>query len=365
MSIARERAVRGLLYVCVVTLAACDEVSLHQIVCGDEICEGSEGCFDCPEDCGVCCGNGRLDPGETCDGDCPAHCDDTNPCTTDTQSGAVETCDIACSHDPVFLCYHGDGCCPGGCDPLNDDDCSCNNCTGDPVAVCSALPDQAVPLQTVWWYGNQSFDRNGRPIVEHRWTVDSFPPGSAASLFGTGADRQTVVDLAGDYRARLVVVNDLDQQSPPCTAAVRVTPDQALWIELYWTHPGDDMDLHLLAPGGSPRDPLLDCYYRNCTEPPYPDWGLPGNPSDDPHLDFDNQEGTGPENINIADPAEGTYTVVVHDYPERVYEDDNPVTVKIYIGGQLAETLSLSVTGEDQDWYICTIDWPSGQISPW
>ena len=43
------------------------------------------------------CGNGVLDPGETCDppGSC-ASCDDGNACTTDITTGAAATCDLRC-----------------------------------------------------------------------------------------------------------------------------------------------------------------------------------------------------------------------------------------------------------------------------
>jgi len=46
-----------------------------------------------------CCGNGVLEDGETCDGDCPANCDDGASCTTDNQTGSAETCDIACTYE--------------------------------------------------------------------------------------------------------------------------------------------------------------------------------------------------------------------------------------------------------------------------
>ena len=61
-----------------------------------------------------CCGNGFLDPGESCDpgiaaglGSCPksaADCDDGNPATVDALVGSG--CDAACTHQP--LAPHGD-----------------------------------------------------------------------------------------------------------------------------------------------------------------------------------------------------------------------------------------------------------------
>ena len=232
-----------------------------------------------------------------------------------------------------------------------------------PVAICSVDPTSTVPLTTVTWYGDQSYDTNNRPIVAHHWSIVSFPAGSAARLVGTGANRYTEVDLAGTYIAELIVENDLGQMSRPCRAATTVTPTEDLWIEMYWTFPGDDMDLHLLSPGGLPRT-SGDCYFMNCVGWFPPDWGVNGYDGDDPHLDLDDIPGTGPENINIADPADGVYTVFVHDYPGSVNNTPNPVTVNIYIDGALVQTFNETVTLEDSDWYVCEIDWPSGTVTP-
>jgi len=232
-----------------------------------------------------------------------------------------------------------------------------------PVAICSVDPVSAVPLTTITWYGDQSYDTNNRPITVYNWTIISFPAGSAARLIGTGANRYTEVDLAGTYIAELIVENDLGQVSRPCRAAATVTPTEDLWIEMYWTYSGDDMDLHLLSPGGTPRT-SGDCYFMNCTGWFPPDWGVSGYDGDDPHLDLDDIPGTGPENINISDPADGVYTVFVHDYPGSVNDTPNPVTVNVYIDGAMVQTFNESVTTEDQDWYVCDIDWPSGTVTP-
>ena len=68
------------------------------------------------------CGNGMLDPGETCDGDCPTTCADALACTEDVMVGSAATCDVACEH-PGTGCVGGDGCCSPGCDNLTDTDC--------------------------------------------------------------------------------------------------------------------------------------------------------------------------------------------------------------------------------------------------
>ncbi len=45
-----------------------------------------------------CCGNGVVEAGESCDGDCPSGCDDGVACTTDTLTGSAEECDAVCAH---------------------------------------------------------------------------------------------------------------------------------------------------------------------------------------------------------------------------------------------------------------------------
>jgi len=69
------------------------------------------------------CGNGKLDPGETCDGDCPAECIDADLCTAETMEGAPDMCDAVCPFAKITACKSYDGCCPTGCFFGNDKDC--------------------------------------------------------------------------------------------------------------------------------------------------------------------------------------------------------------------------------------------------
>jgi hypothetical protein len=84
------------------------------------------------------CGNGVIDPGETCDGNCPTACDDGNACTVDTMTGSAANCNVVCSHQPITQCHAGDGCCPAGCSHDYDADCSatCGNGTVEPGETC-------------------------------------------------------------------------------------------------------------------------------------------------------------------------------------------------------------------------------------
>ena len=112
-------------------------------VCRHEVIGGSaagvpDGC--CPAgaspgadaDCSASCGNGTVEPHETCDtaiaapgaGACPAlaACEDGDACTIDLLVSA-ETCAASCAHDAVTDYVDGDGCCPPGGQAPIDSDC--------------------------------------------------------------------------------------------------------------------------------------------------------------------------------------------------------------------------------------------------
>ena len=96
-------------------------------------------------DCVVVCGNGVHEPpSETCDtgiasgpGSCPTMCDDGVACTSNVL-GNPGTCQVTCLFPPITLPANGDGCCPGGANANNDNDCTpmCGNGIPEPGEGC-------------------------------------------------------------------------------------------------------------------------------------------------------------------------------------------------------------------------------------
>ncbi len=234
-----------------------------------------------------------------------------------------------------------------------------------PVAVCDVSPNPVQPpFETATWDGSGSYDPEGGTITTYTWTLVEQPEGSAVTMpSGTGPKRTDFMpDLAGDYVGQLVVQTNDGRTSEPCEVTLESIPAQDLWVEMYWTHDNDDMDLHLLRGSGSFTS-NQDCYFANCVPPARLDWGS-SSTSDDPRLDLDDIPGTGPENINIDAPEDTTYTVVVHDYPwTGTYSGGNDVTVNIYLNGSLVWSDTRTISGEDTQTYFAEIDWATGTVT--
>ncbi len=231
-----------------------------------------------------------------------------------------------------------------------------------PVAVCGVTPEEVLAHQeSATWLGFESHSQDGEQIVTYDWTLIRRPPGSQATLGGSGANRSFLPDLAGAYATQLIVGTASGLRSEPCLVGLEAVPGQNLWVELFWSHPGDDMDIHLLAPGGQ-LNTSSDCFYWNCVGGGL-DWGTSSYVEDDPSLDFDDIPGTGPENINIWEPAPGTYEVWVHDFPGHWFEGDNSVTVNVFVYGALAETETRVLSGDDDFHSFFSVEFPSGTVS--
>lgn len=95
-------------------------------------------------DCSPVCGNGIVDPGETCDtmiasgtGACPTTCSDGVACTSDVLVNAM-TCTAACTFPAITMPANNDGCCPAGANANNDNNCTpmCGNGVKEGTEQC-------------------------------------------------------------------------------------------------------------------------------------------------------------------------------------------------------------------------------------
>ena len=114
---------------------------------GDGCC--TAGCTsDTDSDCSdgpAMCGNGVIEAGELCDGNCPTSCPaGPSACQPSLRTGAANTCDAQCLQTTITACQGGDGCCPNGCTNATDSDCTAN-CTPETCAnigaTCGNPPD--------------------------------------------------------------------------------------------------------------------------------------------------------------------------------------------------------------------------------
>jgi hypothetical protein len=82
----------------------------------DDDCDGTT-------DDGSQCGNNEVEPGESCDGNCPTECV-TDGCSVGTLSGSPENCDVTCEYEVgISECIDNDDCCPEQCSLGDDSDC--------------------------------------------------------------------------------------------------------------------------------------------------------------------------------------------------------------------------------------------------
>lgn len=107
-------------------------------------------------DCDPVCGDGVVDPGETCDpgsSEWPclpegADCDDDDPCTHQMLTGSIEQCTAFCVYESVAPSLSGrDDCCPSGETSATDSDCDprCGNGIVESGEQCDPYADGEQP----------------------------------------------------------------------------------------------------------------------------------------------------------------------------------------------------------------------------
>jgi len=130
-------------------------------------------------------------------------------------------------------------------------------------------------------------------------------------------------------------------------------------VTVTWDNVGLDMELHLIRPGGHLNAGSSDCTWTTCVSAS-PDWGVPGDPSDNPHKDVDNTGYFGPENIYLNHPETGDYAVYVEHWG-----GGGPSTVQVTISIQSNVVYTSSITGlaSEHVWDVARIHWPAMTVT--
>jgi hypothetical protein len=97
---------------------------------------------------------------------------------------------------------------------------------------------------------------------------------------------------------------------------------------------------------------------------PGENWCSVSSTDDDPHLDRDDVDGNGPENINLAAPEEGlAYALGVNYWDDHGFGSAF-ATVRVYVNGsQVYEVGNVALYDHDM-WWVATLAWPSGVVTP-
>jgi cysteine-rich repeat protein len=120
-------------------LRACSHGAITATDPGDGCCPSGAD-INTDSDCPAGCGNGVVEPGETCDtaitagmpGACPTSCDDGIACTTDTLFiPDTGDCGAVCQYVEITAAGPADGCCPAGASNATDGDCPATCGDGD------------------------------------------------------------------------------------------------------------------------------------------------------------------------------------------------------------------------------------------
>lgn len=199
-----------------------------------------------------------------------------------------------------------------------------------------------------------SITRSFLTSAEYTFTPASFTlaPGGSQTLTVKFCPTDTGLEFGG----LTVTSNDPDENPYGITLTGEGVPPPVtatdIAIEVTWDKNDTDVDTHFLRPGAAFNSSPGDCYYLNLS----PDWGVQGNAADDPYLDYDDVDGYGPENLNFAGVATGTYKLPIYYYGDHG-NGTTKVTVKVWLNGTLAYTSPAKTLANHQRWDVMNIDW--------
>lgn len=235
-----------------------------------------------------------------------------------------------------------------------------------PVATIAELGNGA-PGLSVTLDGTGSTDSDGDTPLTYRWTLRSRPLASSTAIAMPQASLTSMrldPSVPGAYEVQLEVSDAQGVKScQPARRTIVASPAQKLLIELFWDNMATDLDLHLLrTPATRVGTVPDDVFYQNRK----PDWGVMGDPADDPELSRDALTGYGPEVFGWLNPIDGTYRLAVafeQDYGLGTMARASRATLRVYQFGILKAELSKTLVDRNEVWLAADVVWPSGEVT--
>ncbi len=230
----------------------------------------------------------------------------------------------------------------------------CEDCPDSNISEFSiTTPDTSVIIadQTTNAVGNGTYTIFADDGSAIEGIIDTDENGNFSVNLPLFCGRQIIKCIWSNAAGRYVLVTEAERTD--CTSA-------DIQLTLNWDDIGIDFELHLVQPGGSINDAETDCTWNTCVST-QPDWGIAGDPSDNPVKDVDDIGNFGPENIFLASPENGAYHVFVEHWNSGGDpEADGSVTFNV--AGETTVT-TIEDLAPFSVWYVGTIDWPSGNVT--
>lgn len=239
-----------------------------------------------------------------------------------------------------------------------------------PFAIFEIDPANHAPNLPVELDASASYDPDGDEPLHFEWRVVNLPLGTTAEFDDPNSPTPTLIaSHPGTYRIGLDVYDAQGlacrapegSQTLPCAMEdLAILSEDDLVITLSWKHALTDLDLHLLD-GNSELYSEGDCFWDNRQ----PDFGILGDPVDDPRFTKESLKGFGPEEVVFSKPSGGTYSVAVEYGKTNGAEDpETEAILRVYVFGSLEAEMSATLTTPGQIWDVLTIEWPAAVVTP-
>jgi hypothetical protein len=205
-----------------------------------------------------------------------------------------------------------------------------------PVAIidCDGI-GEVNPPEVIIMDGTLSYDpkdEEGDDPMTYSWSFVYLPDDSQAEIeFPNDPAFELGLDLAGTYEIQLVVTDSYGIDSVPTTCPISAVPSEELYVVLSWNKTQTDLDLHVI-PTSKPG--VVDCAYFGCCDCFYRNqnpeiWGFAG--FGECVYALDDQDGLGPENVNVDSPDDWTYNISVNYFADHGDNPDVKATIRVHV----------------------------------